>query len=286
MLLVDKPAGWTSHDVVAVARRALATKRIGHAGTLDPFAPGLLMLGIGRATRILEYLVGLAKGYDATALLGMATDTLDPEGEQILEDVNWRRLGPDLLSRVLAGMTGPLMQEPPRYSAIKVKGVPAHRRVRRGERVELAARKVTVHSAELLDVNLPEVRFGVECSSGTYVRSFAEEYGLRLGTAAHLTALRRIRVGDFHVDRASSVASLQAGNLPDRAWVTVADALSHLERVEVDSRQAAKLSTGRRIRTGAPDASPVALVLPGDELVAVGAVRNGMVEPRKVFYRV
>lgn len=286
VLLVDKPAGWTSHDVVAVARGALATARIGHAGTLDPFATGLLVLGVGRATRILEYLVGLTKEYDATARLGIATDTLDPEGERILEDDNWRRLGPDRLSSVLVGMTGRLMQTPPLYSAIKVGGVPAHRRVRRGEKVELKARNVTVHSLELLDVDLPEVRFRVDCSSGTYVRSLAGEYGRRLGTAAHLTALRRIRVGGFRVDRASSVASLRAGRVPDDAWVSVAESLNHLERVEVDANEAAMLSTGRRIRTRAQDASPVALVLPGDELVAVGAVRNGMLEPRKVFYRV
>ena len=286
VLLVDKPAGWTSHDVVAVARGVLATPRIGHAGTLDPFATGLLMLGVGRATRILEYLAGLAKEYDATALLGIATDTLDPEGERILEDDNWRRLGPDRLSGVLAGMTGRLMQTPPLYSAVKVDGVPAHRRVRRGEKVELKARNVTVHSLELLDVDLPEARFRVECSSGTYVRSLAGEYGRRLGTVAHLTALRRIRVGDFRVDRASSVASLRAGRVPEGAWVSVAESLHHLERVEVDANEAALLSTGRRIRTGRRDASPVTLVLPGDELVAIGAVRNGMLEPRKVFHRV
>ena len=286
VLLVDKPAGWTSHDVVAVARGALGTARIGHAGTLDPFATGLLVLGVGRATRILEYLVGLTKRYDATALLGIATDTLDPEGRRILEDDNWRRLDPERLSGVLAGMTGPLMQTPPRYSAVKVRGIPAHRRVRRGERVELAAREVTVHSLELLEENLPEVRFRVECSSGTYVRGLAGEYGRRLGTAAHLTALRRIRVGGFHVDRASSVAALRARSVPDRARVSVAESLSHLERVEVDSNEAAMLSTGRRVRTDERDASPVALVLHGNELVAVGAVRNGMLEPRKVFYRV
>ena len=286
MLLVDKPAGWTSHDVVAVARGALATTRIGHAGTLDPFATGLLVLGVGKATRILEYLVGLTKVYDATALLGIATDTLDPEGERILEDDNWRGLGLDRLSSALAGMTGRLMQTPPRYSAVKVGGVPAHRRVRRGEKVELKAREVTVHSLELLDVDLPEVRFRVECSSGTYVRSLAGEYGRRLGTAAHLTALRRIRVGGFRVDRASSVAYLRAGHVPDRARVSVGEALSHLERVEVDSNEAATLSRGRRIRTEARGAKPVALFLPGDELVAIGAVRSGMLEPRKVFYRV
>ena len=286
VLLVDKPAGWTSHDVVAVARVALAATRIGHAGTLDPFATGLLVLGVGKATRILEYLVGLTKAYEASAFLGAATDTLDPEGERILEDDNWRSLGRERLSGVLAGMTGRLMLKPPRYSAIKVGGVPAHRRVRRGEKVELAARDVTVHSIELLDVDLPEVHFRVECSSGTYVRSLAGEYGRRLGTAAHLTALRRIRVGDFRVDRASSVESLRTGQVPDRAWVGVGESLSHLERVEVDRKEAAMLSTGRRIPTEARDAIPVALFLPGDELVAIGAVRDGMLEPRKVFCRV
>ncbi|MYJ18323.1 MAG: tRNA pseudouridine(55) synthase TruB [Gemmatimonadetes bacterium] len=286
VLLVDKPAGWTSHDVVAVARGALAATRIGHAGTLDPFATGLLVLGVGKATRILEYLVGLTKVYEARAFLGAATDTLDPEGERILEDDNWRNLGHDRLSGVLAGMTGRLMLTPPRYSAIKVGGVPAHRRVRRGETVELTSRDVTVHSTELLGVDLPEVRFRVECSSGTYVRSLAEEYGRRLGTAAHLTALRRTRVGDFRVDRASSIESLRAGQVTDRARVSVGESLSQLERVEVNRNEAAMLSTGRRIRTEARNGSPAAFFLPGDELVAIGAVRDGMLEPRKVFRRV
>ncbi|MXV96720.1 MAG: tRNA pseudouridine(55) synthase TruB [Gemmatimonadetes bacterium] len=286
VVLVDKPAGWTSHDVVAVARGALSAPRIGHAGTLEPCAPGLLVLGVGRATRILEYLVGLTKAYETRVFLGAATDTLDPEGERILEDDNWRGLGHDRLSGVLTGMTGRLMLTPPRYSAIKVGGVPAHRRVRRGEKVELPARDVTVHSMELLDVDLPEVRFRVECSSGTYVRSLAAEYGRRLGTAAHLAALRRIRVGDFRVDRASSVESLRTGQIPDRSRVGVGESLSHLERVEVDRREAEMLSTGRRIRTEARDASPVAFFLPGDELVAIGAVRDGVLEPRKVFRRV
>lgn len=286
MVLVDKPAGWTSHDVVALARGALSGTRIGHAGTLDPFATGLLVLGIGKATRILEYVVGLTKTYEARALLGAATDTLDPEGERILEDDDWRGLGHDRLSGALTGMTGRLMLTPPRYSAIKVRGVPAHRRVRRGEKVELTARTATVHSMELLDVDLPEVRFRVECSSGTYVRSLAAEYGRRLGTAAHLTALRRVRVGDFRVDRASSVDSLRTGRIPDRARISVGESLSHLDRVEVDRKEAAMLSTGRRIRTEARDASPVAFFLPGDELVAIGAVRDGMLESRKVFCRV
>ncbi len=286
MLLVDKPAGWTSHDVVAVARGALATRRIGHAGTLDPFATGLLVLGVGKATRILEYLVGLPKAYDATALLGVATDTLDPEGERVGEDDNWRGLAVERLSSVLAGMTGRLMQTPPSHSAIKVGGVPAHRRVRRGEKVELKAREVTIHSVDLLEADLPMVRFRVECSSGTYVRSLAAEYGRRLGTAAHLSALRRTRVGAFRVGRAVSVESLRAGRVPDRAWMSVGESLSHLERVEIDLDEAAMLSRGRRIPTDAADATTVALFLPGDQLVAVGAVRSGIAQPTKVLRRV
>lgn len=282
---MDKPARWTSHDVVAAARNALGTTRIGHAGTLDPFATGLLLLGIGRATRLLEYLVDLTKEYEATALLGVATDSLDPDGKRVLEDEHWRNIEPERLSETAADMTGPLLQRPPPYSAVKVRGVPAHRRVRRGETVELPVRTVTVHSMDILDAELPEVRFKVTCSKGTYVRGLAEELGRRLGTASHLTALRRVRIGSFDVDRASSIVSLQERSVPNHSWVDIASALSHLERVQVDPIQAARLSTGQRIRTRARDASPVAFVLPGETLVAVGAVRNGVLEPRKVFHR-
>ena len=191
MLLVDKPAGITSHDVVAVARRSLGVRKAGHAGTLDPFATGLLVLGIGRATRLLEYLVGLDKEYEAVARLGTATDSQDPEGVVVAEDDRWRELGADRIGMVAAGMVGSLRQSPPVYSAVKVGGVPAHRRVRRGERVELPSREVIVYAFEVLGVDLPEVRFRVECSSGTYVRSLGVELGERLGTACHLTALRR-----------------------------------------------------------------------------------------------
>ncbi len=282
---MDKPAGWTSHDVVVAARAALGTAKIGHAGTLDPFATGLLVLGVGQATRILEYLTALEKKYDATALLGVATDTLDPEGRRVREDEEWKGLAFQHISEVAAGMTGPLRQTPPVYSAVKVRGVSAHRRVRRGEKVTLAARTVTVHALEIRKAELPEVRFRVRCSSGTYVRSLAEELGKRLGTASHLTALRRTRIGGFHVERASSAASLREHGGPEQAWVSAASALSHLERVQVDPNEAAMLSTGKRIRTSARDGDPVACVLPPGRLVAVGEVRGGVLKPRKVFRR-
>lgn len=285
MLLVDKPAGITSHDVVAVARRALKVRKAGHAGTLDPFATGLLVLGIGRATRLLEYLVGLDKEYEATARLGVATDSQDPEGEVVAEDDGWRGLAGDRVRAVAEGMVGRLRQSPPVYSAVKVGGVAAHRRVRRGESVELPAREVTVRAMEVLGVDLPEVRFRVACSSGTYVRSLGVELGDRLGTACHLVALRRTRVGGFDVRDAATLEVVRGGGISAGAAVDVVAALAHLPRVVVDSAEAAMLATGKRVAKGGSSDCPVAVfTLPGDRLVAVGAVRDGVLQPRKVFH--
>ena len=286
ILLVDKPARWTSHDVVAVARGALGVRKIGHAGTLDPFATGLLVLGTGRATRLLEYLVGLDKEYEATARLGVATDSFDPDGARISEDDRWRGLNPDRVRTVAAGLVGPLLQTPPRYSAVKIGGIPAHRRARRGEDVELPARTVTVHSLRVVEVDLPAVRFRVRCSSGTYVRSLAGELGERLGTACHLTALRRHGVGRFSLDHAATVVALRRGSLPEGAWVPPASAISHLKSVQVDADEAKLLAAGRQVGADARDARTAAFVLPNDELVAVGEVHGGLLKPRKVFLHV
>ncbi|MXW16844.1 MAG: tRNA pseudouridine(55) synthase TruB [Gemmatimonadetes bacterium] len=285
MLLVDKPAGITSHDVVAVVRRSLRVRKAGHAGTLDPFATGLLVLGIGRATRLLEYLAGLDKEYLATARLGVATDSQDPEGSVTAEDDCWRSLDTDRIRTAAAAMVGRLAQSPPVYSAVKVGGVPAHRRVRRGEAVELPAREVTVHALEVLAVDLPEVRFRAACSSGTYVRSLAVELGGRLGTGCHLTALRRTRVGGFDVRDAAPLEAVRGGEVPARSRVDAVPALAHLPRVVVEPGEAAMLATGKRVPKGAPDCGVAVFALPGDRLVAVGAVRDGVLEPRKVFHR-
>lgn len=289
ILLVDKPERFTSHDVVAVARGALGVRRIGHAGTLDPFATGLLLLGIGRATRLLEYLVGLDKEYEGTARLGMATDSLDREGTPVAEDDRWKGIPPARVMAAGASLEGRLAQTPPQYSAVKVRGVPAHRRARRGERVELEPRLVTVRRFEVLASELPQVRFRVTCSSGTYVRSLAGELGERLGTGCHLTALRRTRVGSFGVRDAAGLPELRAGEPPAHAWVRPLSALSHMRTVEVDRAEADLLAQGRRLSTAerspgvASGTDPVAFVLPGDELVAVGEVRDGVMAPRKVF---
>ena len=285
VLLVDKPPGRTSHDVVAVARRALGVKKAGHAGTLDPFATGLLVLATGRATRLLEYLAGLDKEYEATARLGVATDSHDPEGARTAEDDHWNGIAAARIREVAAGMVGSLQQTPPVFSAVKVGGVPAHRRARRGERVTLAPREVTVLALSILDVDLPDVRFAVTCSSGTYVRSLAVELGERLGTACHLTALRRTRVGALHVRDAAPLKSIEAARPPSGAWLGPVSALSHLPHVVVGAREAGLLASGRRVLADVPDADPAVFTLPGDRLVAIGAVRNGMLAPRKVFRR-
>lgn len=283
-LLVDKPAGITSHDVVAVARRGLGVRKVGHAGTLDPFATGLLVLATGKATRLLEYLVGFDKTYRATARLGVATDSQDRDGTPIAEDDHWVSLKRQQLEAAAAGMVGRLRQVPPAYSAVKVDGVPAHRRVRRGERVVLSPREVTLTCFEILDHVPPRVRFRVVCSSGTYVRALSVEFGERLGTSCHLVELRRTRVGSFHVRDAASLASVRAGKPPHGAWVEAVSALSHLPRVVVGTDEAAMLAAGRWIPGDAPDGSPAVVVLPGERLVAIGAVRDGVLRPSKVFY--
>lgn len=283
VLLVDKPAGPTSHDVVAVVRTSLGGVKAGHAGTLDPFATGLLVVATGRATRILEYLAGLDKEYEAEAVMGVATETADPEGEKIATDDHWRTLDEDRIRAEAQAMTGRLRQVPPAYSAVKVGGVPAHRRARRGETVRLAARTATVHEWDVTAVDLPCVRFRVSCSSGTYVRSLAVDLGRRLGTACHLSALRRTRVGTFGCERAASLESIREGRLPPSARLSAASALDHLPQVVVSPDDVRRLAMGRTVSSSAPEAERAAVVSPDRELVAVGAVRDGTLRPRKVF---
>jgi len=285
-LLADKPSGPTSHDVVAIAKRSLGAK-VGHAGTLDPFATGLLVLGVGRATRLLEYVSGLDKEYEATAVLGVGTDTGDPQGAIVSEDDRWRTLDHDRISAAATSLAGKLLQRPPRYSAVKVRGVPAHRRMRRGEDVRLPPRTVTIRSLDLLDAELPRVRFRTVCSTGTYIRSLAVELGARLGTSCHLTALRRTKIGDFDARNAAPLEDLRRASSLDGCWLEPSVALGHLARVRVDAEQAALLAAGRKVPAAVslPSSCVAAFVLPDGHLVAVGSVRGGLLTPKKVMLR-
>ncbi|MBA3727678.1 MAG: tRNA pseudouridine(55) synthase TruB [Actinobacteria bacterium] len=200
LLLVDKPAGITSHDAVDRVRRALSTRKVGHAGTLDPMATGLLLVGVGRTTRLLRFLADLPKSYLATGLLGIETETLDAEGRATRErDVN---VSERELRAALAEFTGDILQVPPAYSAVKVGGRRSYDAARRGEPVASPPRPVRVFAFDLLLFHAPSFDVAVECSSGTYVRTLVADVGARLGCGAHVTALRRTAIGPFEVDRA------------------------------------------------------------------------------------
>jgi tRNA pseudouridine55 synthase len=283
VLPVDKPVGPTSHDVVGGARRALGIRRIGHTGTLDPFASGLLLLCVGRATRIAQYLTALPKRYVATARLGVTTDTLDREGTVVEERAGWETLAPDAIGEALDALRGELLQVPPQFSAKKVAGEAMHRRARRGESVELEPRPVTVYEIELLDIQLPLVRFEVLCSSGTYVRALARDAGQALGCGAHLTELRRTSVGAFDVDGALTLDALEDEAAVAAATIDPLAALTHMRPLHVDGDAVSALTHGRAVACPSEvDGGPVAASADG-RLVAVGAVRDGCFRPKKVF---
>lgn len=262
ILLVDKPAGLTSHDVVARVRRLASTRRVGHAGTLDPMATGLLVLGINSATRLLTFLVGLDKEYEATIRLGVATATDDAQGEPVHAPRSTTGLTARDIEREVTALTGELQQVPSTVSAIKVGGRRAYDLARAGESVVLAARPVTVSRFDVVEVRRTEwldVDVRVECSSGTYVRALARDLGDALGVGAHLTALRRTRVGPFGVapalrldpDRGSEPVPLDA-HLLDPAKV----AAQLFATVQLDADESRDLAHGKRIRLSTPVVSP------------------------------
>lgn len=286
VLPVDKPAGPTSHDVVAQARRALRTRRIGHTGTLDPFASGLLLLCVGWATRLAEYLVGLPKTYRASARLGESTTTDDVTGEIVATSERWRDLTAAEIEAAFLAQSGTLLQRPPDFSAKKVRGERMYQRARRGDAVELEPVPVRVHRIEVLALDLPDVEFEVECSSGTYIRAIARDVGGTLGTGAHLNVLRRTRIGNHDVGVAVPL-DLLGDDEPVRArWLTPLGALAHLPSVEVDEGDAAELANGVAVTSpdGAPEEGSIVVAAAG-ELLAIAEIADGLLRPRKVFPR-
>jgi tRNA pseudouridine55 synthase len=272
VLLVDKSAGFTSHDAIARARRVLGVRRIGHMGTLDPFATGLLVLLVGRVTRLAAYLQGEPKVYDATIRFGARTDTDDATG-QVVDTA----LAPDAsaVENAIARLTGTFEQLPPSFSAKQVDGVRAYDAARRGAPLELRPSTVTVHSwvvrgwrsAEELDVT-------VTCGGGTYIRALARDLGALTGSAAHLSALRRTRSGPFSVDDAIPVTELEAG-VPLRAAL---DGLTDLTAVAVSGDERARIARGQSIdaATAADDDAPArrAVLVDGDRHILAIAERQ------------
>ncbi|MDP9102167.1 MAG: tRNA pseudouridine(55) synthase TruB [Actinomycetota bacterium] len=249
LLVLDKPAGWTSHDVVARTRRLARTRKVGHAGTLDPMATGVLVLGIGRATRLLGHLTLTEKTYRATIRLGATTVTDDADGE-VVEVRDSSHVTDAALGAAVQRLRGPLHQVPSSVSAVKVGGVRSYARVRAGESVELAARAVVVHRFEVLDRHGDDVEVVVECSSGTYVRALARDLGADLGVGGHLRALRRERVGPFTLDDARELDALDEVSL-DAAVVPLDQAAAAaFPRRQLSAQEAVDLSHGRPMVAG------------------------------------
>ncbi|WP_062522949.1 tRNA pseudouridine(55) synthase TruB [Demequina silvatica] len=287
LVVVDKPAGWTSHDVVARVRRLAATSKVGHAGTLDPMATGVLVLGIGKATKLLTYVVGHDKSYDATIRLGQSTVTDDAEGE-VTSTADASAVGDEAIRSAIARLTGDILQRPSAVSAIKVDGKRAYARVRGGEDVELPERPVTVSRFDLLEVRrddaVVDLDVRVDVSSGTYVRALARDLGAALGVGGHLTALRRTRVGGIGLDVARTLEDLGAvvddGEPLPR--VPLADAAAAtLPVLEVSDRDAAALSFGQWI--DATVEGPSVAIAPGPRAVAIVEPKAGRAKPAIVF---
>jgi len=277
---VDKPAGVTSHDVVARLRRVLGTKAVGHTGTLDPFATGLLVTLVGRATRLARFVEGQPKTYRGTLRFGVQTDTDDLTGSPVGGTVPEAWPDEAAVRAVLVAMVGTQPQEPPAFSAKHVDGVRSHRLARRGVKVALAPVEVTIHAMELLAWHAPDADFRVTVSPGTYVRAIARDAGSTLGLGAHLVALRRESIGALQVDDALPLDGID-GPASLRPPIAV---LGKMPRVELDEAARAFVQHGRAItrdeggeeREGEEGA--VALVQ-GDELVAVAEVRGDQLQP-------
>jgi len=212
VLLLDKPQGFTSHDVVARVRRTLQQKRVGHAGTLDPMATGLLIVLVGKSTKASQYLMCLDKEYEGTLTLGVVTNSQDAEGEVVTTLPVPAELSRAAVETALNSFLGDQYQVPPMFSAIKVAGVPLYKLARKGEEIEREPRFIRVSKMELLDCRLPQVSFRVQCSKGTYVRTLAHDAGQKLGCGAHLSALRRTASGPLRIEQALTLAEFEQLN--------------------------------------------------------------------------
>jgi tRNA pseudouridine55 synthase len=272
LVVVDKPGGITSHDVVARVRRLAGTRKVGHAGTLDPMATGVLVVAVNRATRLLAHLTLTDKRYHATIRLGTTTTTDDAEGA-LLESRPTDEITEAAVRTALGAFVGEIDQVPSAVSAVKVGGRRAYARVRAGEDVELPPRRVTVHALHVTGLELPDVRLSVHCSSGTYVRAIARDLGEALGVGGHLTALRRTAVGPFTLADARTL-----DELTDQLTITpIADAArASFPALDLDDDQAADVRVGRRLGVMleqttalfAPDGEFLALYAPADDGLA------------------
>ncbi|MGE5292913.1 MAG: tRNA pseudouridine(55) synthase TruB [Micromonosporaceae bacterium] len=283
LLIVDKPPGWTSHDVVARIRRIAGTRRVGHAGTLDPMATGVLVIGVGKATRMLGHLTVADKAYRGTIRLGQATSTDDAEGE-VLSESDAGHITDDQLRAAAQALTGEIQQIPPKVSAVKVGGVRAYRAARAGRDMALKPRDVTVRAFDIVAIRRPgaviDADICVTCSSGTYIRALARDVGAALGVGGHLTMLRRTRVGRYDLAAARSLNELaESFSVLPLAEAAAAE----FPRRDVSAEEAQRVAHGAALPAAGLGPGPVAVFGPGGELLALMQEQSGRAKPIVVF---
>jgi tRNA pseudouridine55 synthase len=284
VVVIDKPGGLTSFDVVARVRRALGERRVGHTGTLDPMATGVLPVCVGEATKLVPFLISGDKEYEAEVLLGVATDTLDATGK-VLATVDAGAITREQVQAVLPRFVGTIQQTPPMHSALRLDGKRLYELARQGVEVDREARPVVVNSIDMLAVDLPRFRLRVRCGKGTYIRSIAADVGTALGVGAHLTALRRTQVGAFTLADAVAIEALSAATV----LRSPAEALADHPTLCLDADltrdvRAGKLRAMARLAPPAPGYDgPVRLLGPDGGLVAVAAARDGRLTLARVF---
>ncbi|WP_406203700.1 tRNA pseudouridine(55) synthase TruB [Kitasatospora sp. NBC_01560] len=297
LVIVDKPEGITSHGVVAKLRWLAGTRKVGHAGTLDPMATGVLVIGVERATRLLGHLMLTAKTYEATVRLGQTTVTDDREGE-VTSSTAADGVSREAVEAGVAALTGAIMQVPSKVSAIKIDGKRSYARVREGEEFELAARPTTIHSFTVHEYRTAVAEDGtpvldldvtVECSSGTYIRALARDLGAGLGVGGHLTALRRTRVGPYGVESARTLEQLEESVTGEAATGLEvlpigAAAAAAFPRWDLDADQAKQLSHGSRLKApGLGVDGPIAVFGPDEQFLALVEEQGGQAKPLAVF---
>jgi tRNA pseudouridine55 synthase len=277
LIVVDKPAGMTSHDVVARIRRLAKTRRVGHGGTLDPMATGVLIIGVGKATRLLTYVIGSRKSYTATIRLGQSTVTDDAEGE-VTASVSAAAVTDEAIRDGLAGQRGEIDQVPSAVSAIKINGERAYKRVRDGETVDIPARRVTVYELDVLDIrrdgDVVDVDIDVTCSSGTYIRAIARDLGTRLSVGGHLTALRRTSVGGMTLAEAATLEQLEE-KAPDVIGLPLPEAARQAFPQRTATADEAKVLSHGGPLTAVGIEGPYAVFDPDGELLAIVSEREG-----------
>lgn len=282
-LVVDKEPGMTSHDVVAIGRKALGTRKVGHAGTLDPMATGILVLGFNNGTRLLQYITDGDKTYQATIVLGSATVTDDVEGA-VISTADTSAITDEMINAELTKMRGTIMQRPSSVSAVKIDGERAYDRVKSGENVVLPSREVTISQLDVLAIrrleNVIEVDIEVTCSAGTFIRAIARDCGEALGVGGHLNSLRRSRVAGFELDRAVTLEQLKSGDFSTLDLADVARATFPVRQIALDEKL--ELSFGRTLSANA-DSQIYAGISGANELIALLQNVEGKAKPIAVF---